>query len=193
MKKLIIDSLILGFSTKTALAASNGKKMKKAFSLIELSIVILIIGIVVAGATQGNRLVMQMRLSAARAQTASSPVASITGLTLWLETTSEKSIIDSETANNAAVSTWYDINPQSISKTNVTQATTSAKPLYVANGINGLPSLSFNGAATQNLTASVLGRDLFSTNQVSVFLVQKYTSGDTSTIFWGIPSGHIAF
>ncbi|MFM7620236.1 MAG: prepilin-type N-terminal cleavage/methylation domain-containing protein [Alphaproteobacteria bacterium] len=63
----------------------------KAFSLIELSIVILIIGILVAGVTQSSRLIRQMALSSARALTQSSPVPSIAGLVSWYEPTSEKS------------------------------------------------------------------------------------------------------
>jgi len=39
---------------------------KKAFSLIELSIVILIIGIFVAGVTSSSRLLKQMKLTSAR-------------------------------------------------------------------------------------------------------------------------------
>lgn len=38
---------------------------KKAFSLIELSIVILIIGILVTGVTQSSRLVRQMKIASA--------------------------------------------------------------------------------------------------------------------------------
>jgi prepilin-type N-terminal cleavage/methylation domain-containing protein len=45
------------------------KKLLKAFSLIELSIVILIIGIVVAGVTQSSRLVRQMRLASVKSMT----------------------------------------------------------------------------------------------------------------------------
>lgn len=44
-------------------------KNKKAFSLIELSIVILIIGIIVAGVTQGLRLINAFRLSSAKSLT----------------------------------------------------------------------------------------------------------------------------
>ncbi len=40
----------------------NKFSLKKAFSLIELSIVILIIGILVAGVTQSSRLVLAMKL-----------------------------------------------------------------------------------------------------------------------------------
>ncbi|MFM7620300.1 MAG: prepilin-type N-terminal cleavage/methylation domain-containing protein, partial [Alphaproteobacteria bacterium] len=51
------------------------KKIKtQAFSLIELSIVILIIGILVAGVTQSSRLVNQFRLTSARNITLSSPL-----------------------------------------------------------------------------------------------------------------------
>ncbi len=42
------------------------QKFKTAFSLIELSVVILIIGILVAGVTQSSRLIIQMRLATAR-------------------------------------------------------------------------------------------------------------------------------
>ena len=42
------------------------KKLVKAFSLIELSIVILIIGILVTGIVQSSRLVNQMKLQTAR-------------------------------------------------------------------------------------------------------------------------------
>ncbi len=166
--------------------------MKKAFSLIELSIVILIIGILVAGVTQASRLVAQMRLASARAITQSSPVTSISGLTLWLDSTSEKSFADSETADAASISTWYDLNPQSITKINVGQATPSLQPTYSTNSANGLPSLFFNGFQSFYL-ASLLGGGLFSTDQVSVFIVQKYLGGDTSTIFWGTPSGALRF
>ena len=45
------------------------KNLHKAFSLIELSIVVLIIGILIAGITQGSRLVRQSRLVVARSLT----------------------------------------------------------------------------------------------------------------------------
>jgi len=55
-------------------------KISQAFSLIELSIVILIIGILVAGVTQSSRLVTQFRLLSARNMTQSSPVPTIKDL-----------------------------------------------------------------------------------------------------------------
>ena len=76
---------------------NNRLSSKKGFSLIELSIVILIIGIIIAGITQSSRLVELYRLSAARTQTQSSPVNAIDGLVVWYDSTSEESFDDKET------------------------------------------------------------------------------------------------
>ena len=76
------------------------KKSSSAFSLIELSIVILIIGIIIAGITQGSRLVTKMRVASARALTQSSPVTSIKGLMMWLETTMDGNVVSSTNGTN---------------------------------------------------------------------------------------------
>jgi len=130
----------------------NNKK-RQAFSLIELSIVILIIGILVAGVTQGSRLVGQMRLATAKSLTQSSPVSSIRNLVTWYETTADKSPDDAVEEDGLVVNNWYDINPQAITKNH---ATSTVGPTYKASCINGLPCLQFNGSSqilhsTQNL------------------------------------------
>ena len=48
----------------------------KAFSLIEVSIVILIVGFIIAAITQSSRLLKSTRISAARAFTANSAISS---------------------------------------------------------------------------------------------------------------------
>lgn len=122
--------------------------MKKAFSLIELSIVILIIGILVAGVTQGSRLLKQFRLRTAQTLTQSSPVTSIKDLSLWYETSMEASFLAAETEDTLPLSTWYDINPQSSFKNHAVQASASLKPTYRENVFNGgsLPSVRLDGA-----------------------------------------------
>lgn len=129
-------------------------KSKTAFSLIELSIVILIIGILVAGVTQSSRLVSRIKLFTAQSLTISSEITSINNLTLWLETSLDKSLTNSllsfDVENNNQIQSWNDINPQSSSKINIIQNTSANQPIYTSNGINGLPSISFNGI-TQNL------------------------------------------
>ena len=61
---------------------------KKAFSLIEISIVILVIGVAIAGISQGIELYQDARLEMARRHTKNSPINVIEDLTLWFESIS---------------------------------------------------------------------------------------------------------
>ena len=108
--------------------------LKKAFSLIELSIVLLIIGLLVAGITQSSRLVQKFRIRTAQTLTESSPVNGIRNLVAWYETTSQASF-DSTIDNGVAVSSWYDISP-SVNKSNATQTTAANRPVYTENDIH---------------------------------------------------------
>ena len=116
---------------------------KNAFSLIELSIVILIIGILVAGVTSSSRLLKQIKLNAARSMTLSSPVSSITNLMAWFETSLESSF-ETSLSNNDKIAKWIDINPQSSSKYQFVSTDPTYQPVYTDSGVNGLPSLVFN-------------------------------------------------
>ena len=122
----------------------NNKNNLSGFSLIELSIVILIIGILIAGVTQGSRLVRESRLSSAKTLTQSSDVASIADLTLWLDATDEETIETNNEFGNAedgeTVTQWNDKNPQLSNGVNLTGTAE-----YREVGINGLPALDFNG------------------------------------------------
>ena len=119
---------------------------KKAFSLIELSIVLVIIGLLVAGITQSSRLVQKFRIRTAQTLTESSPVNGIKNLVAWYETTSQASF-DSTIDNGVAVSSWYDISP-SVNKSNATQTTAANRPVYTENDINSLPTLKFTATST---------------------------------------------
>ena len=129
---------------------------KTAFSLIELSVVILIIGVLVLGVTQGSRMMSEAKLKSARSLTTSSPVASIEGLAVWLDSTSENAFgigtggtynNVSAPGNGAAVGRWNDLNPTSTSKIDATQSASGNQPIYTTNAINGLPALSFDGTS----------------------------------------------
>lgn len=128
---------------------------KRAFSLLEISIVITIIAIFIAAVTQGSNLLAKFRINNARTLTQNSPVTSIPNLGLWLETTSESSF-RTEYADNSPLSgslgsnVWYDLNTQ-LAKPNNALSTSdspySSNPLYVEKGINSIPALSFNGTS----------------------------------------------
>jgi prepilin-type N-terminal cleavage/methylation domain-containing protein len=86
------------------------KKIIKAFSLIEIAVVLMIIGILVAGISQSKKLIAQTRINTARANTLSSPILSTQGLIFWLETVLEKSFLESEQEDLAPISKWLDLN-----------------------------------------------------------------------------------
>ncbi len=70
----------------------NKFNTKQAFTLIELSIVILIVGILITGVVTFSRLVKQMKFATIKQITYKLPVTGIKGLSLWLETTLENSL-----------------------------------------------------------------------------------------------------
>ncbi len=69
----------------------NQKTHIKAFSMIELSIVILIIGILISGILASNAIIKKFRIQTAQTLTISSPVQGISDSVLWLESSLDKS------------------------------------------------------------------------------------------------------
>lgn len=138
---------------------------KHAFSLIELSIVILVIGIFITGISASVGMIKKFRISTARALTTSSPVNSIEGLELWLEPTMEKSFLASETEDGTNLSQWNDINSQNLFKYHAIKTATS-EVKYEDSAIGNLPSLYFNGTPSTN----------------SYFTLSKTTSPSNNTL-----------
>ncbi len=123
------------------------KKRFSAFSLIELSVVILIIGIMIGGITEGSRLIQEARLKSAQRLTKSSPVMVIKGLVLWLETSlTEDSFVGGDRIDDGyKVTGWKSINSQTSDKV-IAVNTTGTGPTYkMIDTPNGVPSLLFNG------------------------------------------------
>ena len=152
----------------------------RAFSLIEISITVLVIGILIAGIASSGKLIRYSKLSKAQALTQSSPISSITGLTLWLEATSERSFANKSVDDNQAIpgssgsEAWFDINPLSNIKHSAIGS--GANPTYSSNAINGLPALYFNGTSQYlKLDPSILVD-----TEYSVIVVELPTKDATS-------------
>jgi prepilin-type N-terminal cleavage/methylation domain-containing protein len=164
---------------------------KKAFSLVEISIVILVIGILIAGISKGVDLVYDMRLATARALTDKAPMFGIENLELWLETTSENSLATgtgtsfTNVANppdKKEIGRWNDINPTLINpnnKNHAVQGTLDNQPLYIQDGINGLPALLFDGS---NDFFSYNGNFLVNSDY-TIFIVEARTSSKNDNFF----------
>ena len=86
----------------------------KAFSIIEISVAILVIGILVAGITQASRLVGESGLRVARNLTTNSWVASLDRLVFWYEPTLERGFSTTKAVDKAVISDWNDNNPQNV-------------------------------------------------------------------------------
>jgi prepilin-type N-terminal cleavage/methylation domain-containing protein len=162
---------------------------KKAFSLIEISVVILIIGMLIAGISQGIDLYQDMRLATARSLTLNSRVNRIEDLTMWFEATSEQSFEKPNPNDGERIALWKNINFKLFNRIDVAQANLASKPFYVRNAINGNPALRFNDS--QFLAVSDVALfDLAMSDQVTVFFVQKTICcySQISTFGWYSPS-----
>jgi hypothetical protein len=153
---------------------------KKAYSLLEISIVIVTSSILIGGFLQGSRMVTMYRLQTAQSLTQSSPVNAIKNLVTWLEATSEASFDDTEEADKSKITNWYDINQQTNVKNNAVNnsVTTSEHPTYKSKCINNLPCLQFNGNSQYMDIAQNAGY----TNELTIFVVfASYNNEDSSS------------
>jgi len=143
----------------------------KAFSLVEISMVILIIGILVAGIAKGVDLYQDFKISNARNITNNSRVPRIDGLALWLETTMPQSFDKNEQVINGNITNWYDLNPFSSNKINFNQTSATRKPTLRISSANNLPVLYFDGN-DYLITNKIVSRyDLTKNGNVTVFVV----------------------
>lgn len=156
-------------------------RKKTAFSLIELSIVIIVIGILIAGVTQGSKMVDKARIKTAQNLTLSSEVNGIKDIVFWFETSMQESFGQTLLEDEDTVTTWSDINPQSQLKFDLTQTTSANRPTYEEDSQNHLPGLVFDGT-NDNLTFAS-GTDFSHMKNQDFFYVVKWVSNGTySTI-----------
>ncbi len=167
------------------LTKKNIKKISKksAFSLIEISVVILIIGILISGISQGIDLYSDYRFINAKNLTKNSRVARIEDLEMWLETSSEDSFatgtnsyvnLSSDPADGTKIGLWRDINPKliSASRFNVFRNNVlNNQPTYTRMGINSVPALKFDSDDSFNTYSYV---PQLNTAKFSTFLVMNH-------------------
>jgi len=174
---------------------------KTGFSLVEISIVLLVIGILISGILIGQDLVLDAKIKSAQNLTITSPVNKIPDLTLWLDVNAEKSLITTENANrclekyvdyqdllgNEKICAWQDINTQKnvstdLSKKIILSINTSHNltemPTYITDGIGGLPSLYFDG--NDYLISSIPSKTDTSNTITKIFSLDLLNSNEIS-------------
>lgn len=148
---------------------------KSAFSIIEISIVILIISILISGILQSKLMIKKSRLTTAQTLTKTSPVNDIENLVAWYETSLDSSFVAAEAKNATAIGTWYDNNPHAISRKNATQSTTANKPKFYVNIFNNaLPAVRFDGT---NDYLDFDGADLVNSSYTIFVVEQRRATG----------------
>ena len=115
------------------------KKKKSGFTFIELSIVAIIIGILMASVIAGADILRTVNLQKAQTITSNSAINSIPDMIFWAETSLDEDL--AEVSDGEAVSIWNDI----VDDLNVTQSISDNRPTLLEEGINGLPSINFDG------------------------------------------------
>lgn len=155
------------------------KQSKLGFSIIEISIAVLIIGIIGAVTTAGSSIVRRAQLKSAQSLSTSSPVLSTTGLALWLDAVAQKSF-STAISDGSSVATWKDTNALNATGTSATQPILSNQPIYLDRGINNLPSVSFIRNNNQCLSVSTGFDD--NTENVTIFIVWRPTTEGLNTL-----------
>ena len=95
---------------------------RKAYSMIEVSLIILIMGILFAGAYQGFNVYNQTHLASARTLSQNSIVGRLQNMAFWYEATFENSFQNGEGYNGKIISVWLDRNNQQLTKSNAYSA-----------------------------------------------------------------------
>lgn len=120
----------------------------RAFSLLELSVALMVISLAIASIVKTNDLLIDMKINSAENLTKSSPVRSIKGLILWLDSSTKDSFKDSERTDGGQITVWKDINPQANKKYYALTSSTAAITYKELTDMNDLPALYFDGSSS---------------------------------------------
>ena len=123
--------------------------MKKAFSLTELSIVILIIGILIGGLAGSGEIIRKSRLKTARHLTSTAPISTMKDVVFWFESSSVNSFTTAQPEDEEEIAIWKDINPRSTEKYFAVKEANS-HVTYSEEAINSIPGLIFSGETSDS-------------------------------------------
>ncbi len=172
---------------------------RKAYSMIEMSLLIIIMGILFAGAYQGINIYSETHLSSARTLSQNSIVPRLQNLAFWYETTFENSFQDGEAYDGKAISVWFDRNSQQLLKTNAyaSQKLDNEKysyeannisdvigPKFISNGINGLPSINFKNSDSSSRFLVVEPSLKFEKDDVTIFAVARFKNFENNAVIF---------
>ncbi len=161
---------------------SSDLKLSFAFSLAELSVVLIIIGLLMASITYGTKLIKTSKLIKAKTYTESSPIWSISDINgkrsavLWLDTIDTDSITTTINGDSKLVTKWRSKVGGSAIQTGVT----SIMPEFKEKGLDPYPSIYFDGGDQLTISLSPL---VESDDTYSIAIVWQTENDSTAILF----------
>lgn len=167
------------------------KPKKSAFSLLELSIVILIIGILLIGVIGSKHLIKKTRLASAQSLTTNSPINGILGNALWLESSldykafsnNSNPLTNSDSGNalrdEENIDNWND-NSYNQNKPSIVKVGNG--PTY-ANTINNIQAVKFSGSDTDYL--EITDASFLNGTDYTIFILEKRLGDEDNNYFIG--------
>lgn len=133
--------------------SKKGAKEKRAFTIVEIGIVLVIMSILMGAVIGAKKLIYNTRIAAARTATSQSPVPKISNLIAWYETTLPNSFTDAEMIDNYELTKWKNVSEINLSNSNDLQRVATSDVSMKINAINHAPSVYFNGNGNFTLTS----------------------------------------
>lgn len=151
---------------------------KKAFSIVEVSVIILAISIIVSIIVKSTSMIQETKIANAHNITKKSPIAQMNNVLLWYETTTNESFISNITADSL-VSDWIVNEFFANYQINLSQPTEATKPQYVAQGIHKVPSLKFNNSCLAHQSGENI---ILDGKRYTVYMVFQTNSNSQQTL-----------
>lgn len=150
---------------------------QKGLSLIELSIVLVVLALMVGGVVASRVMIRSARLANAQNLAANSPVTDMDSLVFWSET----SMISKEVnLSEPEIEEWED---NSVFRKHATQTTTAEQPIFIESDIlAGLNSIYFDGSNDGLETDSIVNAVKYTA--FVVFNTRGYTNSGTNYFFF---------
>ena len=147
-------------------------KIRNGFTLLELSIVILVIAGMVVAITSSKEVLKKSRLANARSLTQQSVVNNLSDdLIAWFETSLESSFLASERKNDGVkITKWFDNNKNlALKNTATSPATVANQPTYISRAFyDAIPGVRFDGASYMDFDGSKLANSSY-----TIFVVEQ--------------------
>ena len=158
------------------------KSYCKAFSLVEISVTILIFSFLLAIVQYGVGFYQQSQIVKARAHSKNAPMNHMSNLVIWYETSLEDNFKEQNIADSQDIEIWYNRAPNYWHQNNATQSNIANRPIYKEKILNDMiPALYYDGSDDfLNFDANLLINSDF-----SFIVVETRLRGDNHDYYIG--------